>query len=230
MGFKQHKLSYDKTKQIKTLHHRLKYTHKYQISAFMKTSPPFALNTVKTPSHFCFLVGTVFALGNQIWLHSFGLTQGDDQWDLLALHSPSIYLGKPLLSVVWREGRLLPAGGRLIPHTPLCDGLWHTYTHPPMPGLNYIQMGQSVIVVSRVPPHSVVRKRHQCCSCGAAFHADFDKKSPIQHFYLRIFTIYKKQLQKTGEKRGIWFSSGVIYATNMWLFLVMESILGESVR
>lgn len=72
----------------------------------MKTSPPptprllFAPNTVETPSHFCVLVGTVFALGNQIWLHTFGLTQGDDRWDLLALHSSPIYLGKLLLSVV----------------------------------------------------------------------------------------------------------------------------------
>lgn len=77
-GFKRHKLSCDKTKQIKktTLHRRLKYAHKYRISACLKTSPLlFVLNTVKTPSHFCVLVGTAFALGNQIWLHTFGLTQ-----------------------------------------------------------------------------------------------------------------------------------------------------------
>lgn len=65
--------------------------------------PPFALNMVKTPSHFCVLVGTVFALGNQIWLHTFGLTQGDDQWDLLALHSPLFTLEN--FCYLWSEGR-----------------------------------------------------------------------------------------------------------------------------
>lgn len=154
MGFKQHKLSYDKTKQIKkkqkkNLHHRLKYTHKDQISARMKASPPFALNTVKTPSHFCVLVGTVFALGNQIWPHTFGLTQGGWPMGFTGPPLSPIYLGKVLLSVVWREGRLLPVGGRLIPQTPHCYGLWHTYVHKTMPVLSYIQMGQSVIVVTR---------------------------------------------------------------------------------
>lgn len=65
--------------------------------------PLFAVNTVETPSHFCVLVGTVFALGNQIWLHSFGLTQGDDQWDLLALHSPLFTLEN--FCYLWSEGR-----------------------------------------------------------------------------------------------------------------------------
>lgn len=69
MGFKEHKLKLqqNKTDLKKYFHHRLKYTHKYQISECRKASPhpvhPFVL---KTPSHFCVLVGTVFALGNQI--------------------------------------------------------------------------------------------------------------------------------------------------------------------
>lgn len=115
----------------------------------MKASPPFALNTVKTPSHFCVLVGTVFALGNQIWPHTFGLTQGGWPMGFTGPPLSPIYLGKVLLSVVWREGRLLPVGGRLIPQTPHCYGLWHTYVHKTMPVLSYIQMGQSVIVVTR---------------------------------------------------------------------------------
>lgn len=38
-----------------------------------------------------------------------------------------VYLGKLLLSVTYREGSLLPAGGGLTPHTPLCYGPWHMY-------------------------------------------------------------------------------------------------------
>lgn len=104
MGFKQHKLSYDKTKQIlKKPPPQIKIYPQVSDISLYEILPSFALNTVKTPSHFCVLVGTVFALGNQIWLHTFGLTQGDDRWDLLALHSPLFTLEN--FCYLWSGGR-----------------------------------------------------------------------------------------------------------------------------
>lgn len=104
-----------------------------------------------------------------------------------------------------REGRLLPVGGRLIPRTPRCYGLWHTYMQKSMPGLSYIQMGQSVIVVTPVPGE----KRNSCCS----FIRRFNKTGTI-----------------SCKKKADLISSGLINASNVCLFLVVESILDQTVH
>lgn len=106
-GFKQHKLSSDKTKQIKKrgLRNRFKYTRKGIRYKHVWEPPVLPLRTlVQTPSLLCALEGTVFALGNQIWLHTLGVTQrGDDQWGLLVLHSPLFTLEN--FCYLWLTGR-----------------------------------------------------------------------------------------------------------------------------
>lgn len=180
----------------------------------------------------------MFALGNQIWLHTFGLTQGDDRWDLLALHSPLFTLEN--FCYLWSEGRerLLPVGGRLIPHTPRCYGLWHTCMHPSMPVLSFIQMGQSGIVVSWVPGRSIVRKATNVAAVEPPIDTGLDRKWPVFRGLLSLYIrskMSKKHQNDTNtaknmKKSRVLIPVGVIYTTNMRLFLTMESILDETVH
>lgn len=62
----------------------------------------------------CVSSQAMFALANQIWLHSFALTQGDDQWDLLVLLSALLVFTLENMCYLRSEGETSASSRRLV--------------------------------------------------------------------------------------------------------------------
>lgn len=108
--------------------------------------------------------------------------------------------------------------------------------HESMPALSYIQMGQSVIVVTWLPGHSIVRKGTNVAAAEPPLHTDLIRRDQFHGFISfedvklsQHINNVKSNVKKQGKREDL-ISSRVIYATTMCLFLAVESILDETVR